>query len=50
MVGGVLPKDIDYSGFKTMADDADLIRQEEDELYAYKQCLKIAYYVSKVHN
>jgi hypothetical protein len=33
-----------------MPEDAELIRQEEDELYAYKQCLKIAYYVSKVHN
>ena len=33
-----------------MAEDLDLLKQEEDELYCYKQCLKIAYYIAKVYN
>ena len=33
-----------------MLDDQELLKQEEDELYCYKQCLKIAYYIAKVYN
>jgi len=43
-------KDIDFSSYKTMLDDQELMKQEEDELYCYKQCLKIAYYIAKVYN
>ncbi|CDW81558.1 UNKNOWN [Stylonychia lemnae] len=43
-------KEIDYSHFKVMQEDFELLKNEEDEQFCYKQCLKIAYYVSKVYN
>ena len=41
---------MDYSEFKTMPEDYELIKSEEDEMFCYKQCLKMAYYISKVYN
>jgi len=35
--------------FKKMPEDADLLREGNDELYCIKQCLKIAYYVQLIH-
>ena len=43
-------KEVDYSEFKTMPEDYELIKSEEDEMFCYKQCLKMAYYISKVYN
>lgn len=42
-------KEIIYH-FKAMPEDSDLLSQGEDDLYAYKQCLKMCYYISKVYS
>lgn len=37
---------------KAMPDDLDLLRSgtsEDDEVYAQKQCYKMAHYIQKVH-
>jgi len=38
-------EEIDYTQFKDMLSDAELLAKGEDEAYVLKQCLKIAYYI-----
>lgn len=42
--------EIDFSEFKNMPGDKELLLSNEDETFVNKQCLKIAYYVAKVYN
>ena len=39
--------EIEYD-YQSMPTDADLVLNKEDQIYAYKQCLKFCYYISKV--
>ena len=40
--------EINYD-YKSMPENDDLLKHGEDQMYAYKQCLKICDYVQKVH-
>lgn len=42
-------KDIDFS-YKHLPSDIDLLKHEKDELFCYRQCLKMAYYMQIVRN
>jgi hypothetical protein len=41
-------EEINYN-YKSMPSDYDLISRGEDKLFIEKQCLRICYYVQKVH-
>ena len=38
-------KPIEYNFKTAFADDIELLKQEDDDTFAYKQCMKIAYYI-----
>ena len=41
-------REIDYD-YKSMATDHELLSRGDDRQFAYKQCLKMCYYIQKVH-